>query len=30
VHLGLFAKWRRAQLHAIAEYIDTHVPSHAQ
>ena len=29
VHLGLFAKWRRAQLHAIAEYIDTHVPSHA-
>ncbi len=29
VHLGLFAKWRRAQLHGIAEYIDTHVPSHA-
>ena len=29
LHLGLFAKWRRAQLHAIAEYIDTHVPSHA-
>ena len=28
VHLGLFAKWRRAQLHAIAEYIDAHVPSH--
>ena len=29
VHLGLFAKWRRTQLHGVAEYIDAHVPKHA-
>jgi endonuclease/exonuclease/phosphatase family metal-dependent hydrolase len=28
VHLGLFAKWRRAQLKMVADYIDSQVPRH--
>lgn len=27
IHLGLFARWRHAQLSAIAEYIETHIPN---
>lgn len=27
VHLGLFARWRHAQLQIVADYIDTHVPA---
>ena len=29
VHLGLFARWRHAQLEMVADYIDQHVPAHA-
>ncbi len=29
VHLGLFARWRRQQLSAIADYIRAHVPADA-
>ena len=27
VHLGLFARWRHAQLKMVADYIDAHVPA---
>ena len=27
VHLGLFARWRHAQLEMVADYIDAHVPA---
>jgi endonuclease/exonuclease/phosphatase family metal-dependent hydrolase len=27
VHLGLFARWRHAQLQLVADYIDAHVPA---
>ena len=27
VHLGLFARWRHAQLQMVSEYIESHVPS---
>ena len=29
VHLGLFARWRRQQLLAVTDYINTHVPADA-
>lgn len=29
IHLGLFAKWRRQQLLAVADYVDKHVPHNA-
>jgi len=29
VHLGLFARWRHAQLEIVADYIDQHIPANA-
>jgi endonuclease/exonuclease/phosphatase family metal-dependent hydrolase len=29
VHLGLFAKWRRQQLLAVATYIEQHIPANS-